>query len=585
MVKNASSINPGPAGKRLLILGAVIGLAVLTKEGTLALIPLALGTIFITGWQRAKPKLAASTTPAGWWSHLGHLGWQAAVEFLILLLPVFLIAGWWYWRNIQLYGDWLGWNAFIAVLGQRAHPASLSQLWSERWGFMLSFWGLFGGVNLPMWTWIYHLLNALVILAVPGFLFYFLRRMGQWWAAYPRRERGSSSWSPAMILTQLFDFVADFFPLVVTLLLTMAVVFGLVQWATTTWSSQGRLVFTAISAVHLLFVIGLLGNLPPRWAQKGAIGLGGFMFLIAIAAPLLWIRPNYQPGQYSAHWRQPTPLNHNFNDQIKLVGMEIGRTPGQPNETYQPGELVDLMLSWEVLAPMDRNWSVFVHLNDPVLGVPITQRDMFLAQGLRPTSLLNTGEKVFNYYQLRIPETAIAPTQLELTTGLYDFNTFERLPLVAGGDLVTLAQLPLRAVPGTVPNPLQVEFENGLTLVGFELEPRRAAAAELVQLTLYWRAAKMVAVDYTLFAQVVSTDTTRWGAQDLPVRTSLWSAGELQAVTMEFPLRDDVPAGVYPLIIGLYTINDEGQFNRLQRLAADGRPTDDFLQLTLLRVE
>jgi hypothetical protein len=49
---------------------------------------------------------------------------------------------------------------------QRAHPASLAQLWSERWGFMLSYWGLFGGVNVPMPLWLYHVLNGVVVVGV-----------------------------------------------------------------------------------------------------------------------------------------------------------------------------------------------------------------------------------------------------------------------------------------------------------------------------------------------------------------------------------------------------------------------------------
>ena len=82
------------------------------------------------------------------------------------------IAGWWYYRNIVLYGDWLGWNAFIAVLGQRATPASLVQLWGERRGFMMSFWGLFGGVNVPMAMGVYAALNVFLVLCVVGFVVY-----------------------------------------------------------------------------------------------------------------------------------------------------------------------------------------------------------------------------------------------------------------------------------------------------------------------------------------------------------------------------------------------------------------------------
>ncbi len=155
-----------------LLVGVVIGLAILTKQGTFALLPLAWGTLFIVRWQKINKKQAAKNGKldaddrlpvTGFWKRLGRTLAGIAGLFGVVLLPVALIAGWWYWRNIQLYGDFLGWNAFIAVLGQRAQPASLAQLWDERWGFMMSFWGLFGGVNIPMSTWIYHVLNGVVV--------------------------------------------------------------------------------------------------------------------------------------------------------------------------------------------------------------------------------------------------------------------------------------------------------------------------------------------------------------------------------------------------------------------------------------
>ncbi|MCP4416897.1 MAG: hypothetical protein GY805_09765, partial [Chloroflexi bacterium] len=296
----------------------------------------------------------------------------------------------------------------------------------------------------------------------------------------------------------------------------------------------------------------------------------------------------YAQNQHSAPWLFQQATNVDFDNKLRLVGYEIGQTAVSQQKTiYQPGDTVDLMLEWEVLAPMSRNWSVFVHLNDPVLGVPIAQRDMFLDQGLRPTTLLQTGEHVFNYYQLTIPETAVAPAELQLTVGLYDFKspTFERLPLASepSRDSQVLARLSLEPVPGEFPNPTAVNFDNELELVGYELSPRQATAGETVNLTLFWRAKRPLTTDYTIFAQVVAEDTTRWASQDLGQPTSSWREGEVQAVQVSFVLEPDTPAHVYPIIVGLYTVED-GQFNRLQVIAEDGRPTDDFLQLTLLRI-
>ncbi|MCA9943524.1 MAG: glycosyltransferase family 39 protein, partial [Anaerolineales bacterium] len=310
--------------KTWLLIGTVIGLALLTKEGTFGLLPLALGTIFIAYWkERRNTELhggAQSYTEKSenfWREILRNLGWTA-VSFLILLIPVVLIAGWWYWRNIVLYGDFLGWNAFIAVLGQRAHPASLAQLWSERWGFMLSYWGLFGGVNVPMPLWIYHVLNGVVVVGVLGFVVYLVKEIGDW-----RLETGFNLQS---LISSLLNFVAKKFALVVCLLFVAAVVVGLIQWATTTWSSQGRLVFTAMSALNVLLVAGLIGWLPRSLGQKVILSVAGFLFVLAALAPLVWIRPAYALRQHRGLWVAQQTVEANFGHKLRLVGFEIGQT-------------------------------------------------------------------------------------------------------------------------------------------------------------------------------------------------------------------------------------------------------------------
>ena len=569
-----------------LTIGAVIGLALLTKEGTFGLLPLALGTIFITYWQKRSTALRGRTQgntekrEVFWWEILKIAG-KTAVSFLILLLPVVLIAGWWYWRNIVLYGDFLGWSAFIAVLGQRAHPASLGQLWSERWGFMLSYWGLFGGVNVPMPLWIYHVLNGVVVASVLGFIVYLVREIKDWRLEIKRNLHS--------LIVNLLDFVAAKFALVVCLLFVTAVIVGLIQWATTTWSSQGRLVFTAMSALNVLLVAGLIGWLPRNIGQKVILAVAGFLFALAALAPLAWIRPAYALGQNGGPWLVQQPITVNFGDKLLLRGFEIGQTAvSQQKTTYQPGDTVDVLLEWEAITFIERNWSVFVHLNDPVIGVPIAQRDMYLDQGLRPTTLLKPGERIFNHYQLTIPETAVAPAELQLSVGLYNFYspTSERVSLALEPDRnsVVLATLALEPAPGDVPNPTQVNFEDALELVGFELIPRQVAAGEEVDVTLYLRAKRPLSTDYTLFAQVVDKDTTLWANVNLEQSTTLWQQGELQAIPVTIPINPDAPANVYPIHLGFYKVTEAGEFDRLQIITEDGRPTDDYLRLTLLRV-
>jgi hypothetical protein len=250
-----------------------------------------------------------------------------------------------------------------------------------------------------------------------------------------------------------------------------------------------------------------------------------------------------------------------------------------------PGDELEVVITWEVIRATDRDWSVFVHLNDPAIGQPIAQRDMYYYQGLQPTSLLSPGDLLSNKYVLEVPESAVAPAELELITGLYDFETGERLLTESGQDNVLLSTISLGAASGQFPNPVSFNFENQLELVGFDIDPRRVDSGGEVQLKLYWRPYTNLDEDYTFFAQVVDEDTTRWASNDLFQATSTWEQDEVRLV--ELPLILDVltPAKLYPIIIGLYTRPDEISFDRLQLITGDGRLTDDFLELTPILVE
>lgn len=554
----------------VLLIGTIIGTAVLTKQGTIALLPLSAGTLAIHQYQQNKPQNSRD-----WLLVFG----RTIAHFLLLLLPILLIAGWWYWRNLQLYGDLLGWSAFIAVLGQRETAAPLAQLWDERWGFMLSYWGLFGGVNIPLWRWVYYALNALPIAAILGFPLYLIKTL---------RHTKLNLHRP---LHTLFNLVLTHFPLVITLLFSSGVIYGLIQWATTTWSSQGRLVFTAISTLNILLVLGLVGWLPPRPSRWLLTTLILPLITLSALTPWLIIQPAYAAPIQTT----PTPtctLTHCldtaiFGDHLQLTSYQINTPPAG----LQVGGWVDVTLEWHVLAPTDRNWSIFVHLNDPILGQPIAQRDMYPAQGLRPTSLLQPHQQLINHYRLHIPPTAVSPADLQLTVGLYDFHTCksqcERLPLKNGGDALSLATLPLAPRNGNLPNPTNVNFANLFQLRGYEITPRRTTATQTINLTLYWQPHPQANIqhNYTFYAQIIGQDTTRWASQDLAQPTTTWPPNQIQTITMPLTLRPDTPANLYPIRIGIYLNDPTTGIQNLQRVTTAGRLTDDFLILTPIRID
>ena len=86
----------------------------------------------------------------------------------------------------------------------------------------MSFWGLFGGVNVPMPMWIYAVLNAVLIISVIGFVFFFLRLLLAEWRTF-RAER--EPW-----LARLLRPVERNFGLIVNLVFSAAIVYGLIQW-------------------------------------------------------------------------------------------------------------------------------------------------------------------------------------------------------------------------------------------------------------------------------------------------------------------------------------------------------------------
>ena len=506
---------------RWLPLGIVLGLGALTKTSALALLPITGLAVMVAAWRK------------GSWREF----WAGAFA---TALPVLLIAGWWYLRNVQLYGDITGINAFIDVLGKRAAPASLLQLWGERWGFMLSYWGLFGGVNVPLDYWGYHVLNGLAILAVIGVIVYFMTMTWRWF-----REDPIHSWRD--FTYELRDYLQGRAALFLVGLFGVIVVALLTQWARVTWSSQGRLVFSAISTWSIYFVLGLATIATRRFAKPFIASVGAFMFVVSALAPFTTIAPVYaQPAPLTAAAPQIS-LDVTFADQLKLIGADVA------SSSARPGGQSEITLYWQALKPIEKDYSTFVHLLD-ANDIVVAQRDMYPGQGLWPTSQMKPGDIIASRYVLNIPATAYAPDQLKWEVGAYDFATQQRLPASSGGDNVRFGSVGLAAQSGDVPNPMQVNLGDQIELIGYSLDRRAASPSESIFLTLYWRARSKISADYTVFTHVLQPPETIWAQQDKPLQppSSSWPIGQVVSDTYELKIKPDAPPGVYDIEVGVY---------------------------------
>ena len=583
------------------VLGFVLGLAALTKESALGLFPLALLVVAVRVWYqyRSLPPLRRLGLIIGYW--------------LLIIGPALAVSGWWYWRNWRLYGDPLGLNVFLDILGRRHPPATLRQLWGEREGFMMSYWGLFGGVNVPMEAWVYRLLNLLAIIAALGVVVFLIRKLirvysGSIVGAIPcgrpgQVQAGQAQDLPLPAHLERAQLIRDrlrpdtWVKTAILLAWPVIVFISLTRWALLTWSSQGRLVFSAISTLSILFFLGLSQFVPRRHTKSLACLIGGLMFTIATITPFRYIAPTYaKPKPLSEAEIQTIPnrLDVSFDGKMKLLGydLSIPNTQHPISNTLKPGDSLEITLYWQSLSKMNQNYSTFVHLLDKNELI-IAQRDMYPGQGLYPTSLWPPGQTIPNRYVLTLPQTAFAPNQAQLEVGLYDFATGERLPAYGPngeplGDNVRFGEI--KIVPrteGGIPNPVHFNLGNKVALIGYDMDRRTVSPGETIHLTLYWQALAKMKENYTVFTHVLGEQNRIWAQEDSwpmdgDAPTSTWEPGQIIVDEYKLTVRKDTPPDVYDVEIGLY-LADTGQ--RLRIVGEGGRLLDDRILLSKVRVK
>ena len=542
---------------RYLLLGVVLGLAALTKTSSLALTVLTALVVTVRAVRRRS------------WTEF--LAGGAAT-----LVPLLAISGWWFARNLRLYGDLTGFSAFFEILGTRDVPADLAQLWRERYSFLAGYWGNFGGLNVPMPAWVYALLNAVTAIAGLGLFVLLFRAL-----VAPRL---ANRW-PALDRLALELDVRPW-PLLLVLLWGLGVFIPWLGWARVTWSSQGRLVFPAISVWSLLLVLGLGAWLPRRWGRGVAAAFATSLLILSVVAPFAWIQPAYAlpdlltDAQVAAI---PHRLDVEFGGAVRLLGYDL------QIDAVEPGHDVPVTLYWETLAPTDRDYAVFVHL----LGegeLLVAQRDTFPGLGQLSTLWLTPGFRWADRTVLRVPPTAYAPDVTQFEVGLFHIPTGERLPAVGSdgaplGDAVRFAGVTITPRPGEVPNPIDVNFGHRMRLVGYSIDQRVTHPGATVTLTLHWEASRPMDTDYTVSAQLIDPQQRKAAQQDSwpPVPTSAWEPGDRIVDARQLAIHPDAAPGVYDVRIVVYSGGEEG-LEPLPIVSPAGEQLADHVVLTRVRV-
>jgi len=524
MTRDKTSDRSGHLSPDHLSLGFVLGLAALTKLSGLALLGLSGLVLTWIAWQRRS------------WRYLLTGG-------LVVGGLTAALAGWWYVRNVWLYGDVTGLNAMLQVVGRRDDfAANASALWGEFAGVRTSFWGLFGWFSLSLPEPVYWVLDGLSVLGGAGLVIRLLRRC-------TGGERGGQR--AALNLGLL-------------LLWTAIVGVLLVRWTSLTLGSQGRLLFPALPAIVSALVIGWSVWLPRRWG--GVFSLAVAVGLLGLSAVVPWwiIAPAYARPPLLAPDALPDdlpPLEVTFGQFIRLHGCQVDRP------RLLPGETLAVTCYWQALKPLAKDYYIYHHL----LGrgeEPVGKEHGYPGSGSFPTSLWPVGQVVAATEWVRVGEEIAAPVLGRLAVGVYDPDTDKHLvPADPQGQplgLIFAGQVKIAAPEAQVvevPNPVRYTVGDTVALIGYTVEPEATTPGGTLRVTLYWEAMTTPPEDYTVFVHLLDESGTLRGQGDGPPMlgdypTSLWEPGEVIVDEHRVTIYTDAPPRRYRLAVGLYRLAD-----------------------------
>lgn len=245
----------GPA-RAWWALGATVSAGLLAKFSGLALPALAGATAATVALRQRSIGVAVRALPA------------------LVGLPT-VLAGWWFARNVALYGEPLGWPTHLASSGAVGRSALLApERWLEdAWLLFASAWLTFGWMNVWAPLWFYVLVAALGAAGLGGWLIVVIQ---------PAQRAALRGRLPALLL------LAGWGALLALLLLV---------WVNLNPAGrQGRLLFPALAAYAALGAFGLVGWMPERWAERVARSLVGGLALLPVWAYVMVLRPAYAPG-------------------------------------------------------------------------------------------------------------------------------------------------------------------------------------------------------------------------------------------------------------------------------------------------
>ncbi|GAB4516958.1 MAG: hypothetical protein OHK0046_23080 [Anaerolineae bacterium] len=461
-------------------------------------------------------------------------GWRLVV---LPLVAVAVLAGWWYVRNLTLYGDPLAVNATSALWGRTFEVAATSgDPLAEIVRIWRSFWLMIGHLHLPVLgpRWLYVYAMVLVGIGLTGL-----------WRVFRRfpAQRG----------------------ILGLLLLTCALVIVTLLVGTRGVDiSYGRLLFPMLPALAVLMV----------WGWRQWVGRLGTVFLIAplivmaLITPDTVIRPAYPPLVPVAAVPETARRLDVGAETFDLLAYTL------QDQVVQPGD--DLRFSLYLRGTHAENPALVLSVvdlrtPDEALGQVQVYPGMAALDSINPAQVYRA--------VLRVPldaDAELTPTLLALQIAPFVPEPFRDVALVDGTGtpletlLVDAAVFHDPAVRMPPPEtPLEAAFGDVIALEGYTLSAEGVAPGDTVEIAFMWRGLAPIPEDWILTVQVLDANGRLLTQSDgMPTRypTSAWLPGVAFIDQRQLMIPAEAALGDYHLAVAWYRRAD---FARLPTNAPD----------------
>ena len=358
--------------------GFLLGLGLLAKLGGLVVVPL-IGLAFLIRLFRLRSGSQSDV-------------WHLMFDGIIVLGVAGLVSGWWFIRNIALYGDPLGWSVWLSDIGVRTPTPALWQLFPELPALFRTYWADFNGLQFD--DGLYHALALMCLVALVGVI----------------KFQVSNLRSLSNRKLPVADCTSDIGHWIVLLAWLGIVLAGVLRYMQTTPAAQGRLLFPALAPIGVLLALGLAA-----WSERvwPVIGVAIVLLALTLTSPFLIVQPAYAKPLVAQLPADVQQVRSRFGDWVELVGVRLSA------DHVAPGGTLRVTTYWRALRGIPRDERLLIRFMRPD-GQSAGQLDATLGTHLYPTTLWRTGQIIVDAHDVRADANLPVPLALRVHLGVGD---------------------------------------------------------------------------------------------------------------------------------------------------------------------